>query len=146
MQKTWKVHRNTVYWVNLEIVQRKGLTFYQTLSNAIILHNTLPPRCIEKVVLLKKRRSIVRPSVQITFYQTSSNAIIFHNTLPPCSIGKVEIRKAREVPYNQVYKSPLSPPKITLEPAWKERRIDTSNLEAGELSVDSSGPEDLSQG
>ena len=32
---------------------RKGLTFYQTRSNAIILQETLPAYCIPKVVRLK---------------------------------------------------------------------------------------------
>ena len=52
-QKWNVVYQNTVYWVNLNVAQRKGLTFYQTKSNAIILCNTLPPCCIEKVVLWK---------------------------------------------------------------------------------------------
>ena len=32
---------------------REGLTFYQTRSNAIIIHETLPAYCIPKVVRLK---------------------------------------------------------------------------------------------
>ena len=50
---TWKVHQNTVYWCNLKVAQSKGLQFYQTLSNAIILYNTLPAVCIENVVNMK---------------------------------------------------------------------------------------------
>ena len=49
----WKVHQNTVYWCNLRVDQRKGLQFYQMRSNAIILYNTLPAMCIEKVVIRK---------------------------------------------------------------------------------------------
>ena len=49
----WKIHQNTVYWCNLMVAQSKGLQFYQTRSNAIILHNTLPAMCIEKVVIRK---------------------------------------------------------------------------------------------
>ena len=40
--KAWKKHRNTVYWVDTKLAQKKGLKFYQTRSNAIILYNTLP--------------------------------------------------------------------------------------------------------
>ena len=29
----WKVHQNALYWVNLPVAQKKGLTFYQTQSN-----------------------------------------------------------------------------------------------------------------
>ena len=42
MQTTWKNHQNTVYWVDIKLDQNKGLKFYQTQSNAIILCNTLP--------------------------------------------------------------------------------------------------------
>ena len=43
----WKVHLNAVYWVNLPVAQKKGLTFYQTQSNAIILQDSVPADCIE---------------------------------------------------------------------------------------------------
>ena len=38
MHKAWKRHQNTVYWVDINVAIEKGLTFYQTRSNAIILH------------------------------------------------------------------------------------------------------------
>ena len=50
MHKAWKRHQNTVYWVDINLALRKGLKFYQTRSNAIILHETLPAHCIPKVV------------------------------------------------------------------------------------------------
>ena len=37
MHKAWKRHQNTVYWVDINLALRKGLKFYQTRSNAIIL-------------------------------------------------------------------------------------------------------------
>ena len=37
----------------IDLAIRKGLTFYQTLSNAMILQGTLPAYCIPKVVRLK---------------------------------------------------------------------------------------------
>ena len=52
-QKTWKKHQNTVYWVDINLAQKKGLKFYQTRSNAIILYNTLPAYCIPKVVRME---------------------------------------------------------------------------------------------
>ena len=39
-QKTWKRHQDTVYWVDIQLAQRKGLKFYQTRCNAIILYDT----------------------------------------------------------------------------------------------------------
>ena len=49
----WKKHQDAVYWVDINLAIRKGLTFYQTRSNAIILQGTLPAYCIPKVVSLK---------------------------------------------------------------------------------------------
>ena len=52
-QKVWKKHQNTVFWVDIKLAQRKGLKFYQTRSNAIILYDTLPAYCISKVVVME---------------------------------------------------------------------------------------------
>ena len=53
MHKAWKKHQNTVYWVDINLAQQKGFKFYQTRSNDIILHETLPAYCIPKVVLME---------------------------------------------------------------------------------------------
>ena len=50
MHKARKRHQNAVYWVDINLALKKGLKFYQTRSNAIILHETLPAYCIPKVV------------------------------------------------------------------------------------------------
>ena len=50
MHTAWKKHQNTVCWVDINLAQKKGLKFYQTRSNNIILHETLPAYCIPKVV------------------------------------------------------------------------------------------------
>ena len=53
MHKAWKKHQNTVYWVDINLALMKGLKFYQTRSNANILHETLPAYCIPKVVRME---------------------------------------------------------------------------------------------
>ena len=53
MHKAWKTHQNTVCWVDINFALKKGLKFYQTRSNAIILHETLPAYCIPKVVRME---------------------------------------------------------------------------------------------
>ena len=53
MNKAWKRHQNTVYWVDINLALKKGLKFYQTRSNAIILHETLPAYCVPKVVRME---------------------------------------------------------------------------------------------
>ena len=58
-KQKWKRHHDTVYWVDIQLAQRKGLKFYQTRSNAIILYCTLPAYyCISKVVVMKSEEII----------------------------------------------------------------------------------------
>ena len=42
-----------VLGVDMQLAQRKGLKFYQTRCNAIILYDALPAYCIPKVVLME---------------------------------------------------------------------------------------------
>ena len=53
LHNAWKKHQDAVYWVDIDLAIRKGLTFYQTRSNAIILQGILPAHCIPQVVRLK---------------------------------------------------------------------------------------------
>ena len=53
LHSAWKNHQDAVFWVDIDLAIRKGLTFYQTRSNAIILQGTLPVYCTPKVVRLK---------------------------------------------------------------------------------------------
>ena len=52
-EKKWIRHQDTVYWVDIHLTRRKGLMFYQTRSNAIILCDTLPAYCISKAIVMK---------------------------------------------------------------------------------------------
>ena len=51
--KKWKRHQDTVYWVEKQFAQRKGLKFYQTRCNAIIFYDALSAYCISKVVVME---------------------------------------------------------------------------------------------
>ena len=53
LHNAWKRHQDAVYWVDISLVIEKGLTFYQTRSNAIIFQEILPAYCIPKVVRMK---------------------------------------------------------------------------------------------
>ena len=73
-RKTWKKHQNTVYWVDIRLVQKKGFKFYQTRSNAIILYDTLPAFCIPKAIKMEtgeikneKVYAFPRPPPKISF-------------------------------------------------------------------------------
>ena len=60
-----KVYQNAVYWVNLTEAQKKGLTFYQTQSNAIILHDSVPANFIAMVVDTRSKE-ILHESTYLT--------------------------------------------------------------------------------
>ena len=53
VHSAWKRHQDAVFWVDIDLAIKEGLTFYQTRSNAIILQGTLPAYCIPKVERLK---------------------------------------------------------------------------------------------
>ena len=53
MHKASKKHQNTENWIDINFALKKGLKFYQTRSNAIILHETLAAYCIPNVVRME---------------------------------------------------------------------------------------------
>ena len=69
-KNTWKHFQDTICWCNLKLAQQRGLPFYQTRSNAVILYDTLPAEFIEKAICVKtkdqlyQRESVIpRPRV-----------------------------------------------------------------------------------
>ena len=52
-KQEWRVHQDTVYWVDFQLAQRQGLKFYQTKLKAIFFYDTLPAYCIPKVVVVE---------------------------------------------------------------------------------------------
>ena len=67
-----KAHQNTAYWCNLKVAQSKGLQFHQTRSNAIILYNSIPALCIEKVVIRKSGEELYSQHVSISHFTAKS--------------------------------------------------------------------------
>ena len=74
MHSAWKRHQDAVFWVDIDLAIKEGLTFYQTRSNAIILQGTLPAHCISRVERLKtgeklyeRRYLSPRPPQKISF-------------------------------------------------------------------------------
>ena len=53
LHKAWKSHQDAESWVDINLAIAKGLKFYQSRSNAIILQETLPAYCIPKVVRME---------------------------------------------------------------------------------------------
>ena len=58
-KQKWERHQDTVFcWIDIQFAQRKGLKFYQTRSNAIILYNTFSAHCVSKVIVVKSEEII----------------------------------------------------------------------------------------
>ena len=53
-----KVYQDAVYWIDLKSAQDKGLAFWQTRSNATLLHDSVPANCLEKVVNAKTEETL----------------------------------------------------------------------------------------
>ena len=54
----WTHSQDAVYWIHLAKAQEKGRTLWQTRSHAIIVHDSVPPDCIEKVISEKGERTL----------------------------------------------------------------------------------------
>ena len=70
MHKAWKRQQNAENWVDINLAIAKGLKFYQTRSNAIILQKTLPAYCFPKVVRMENWRSHIRKRIHVTSAST----------------------------------------------------------------------------
>ena len=73
-KQKWKVHQDTVYWVDFQLAQRKGLKFYHARSNAVILYDTLPAYCISKAIVMTSEEIMyqkvyvsLRPPTKISY-------------------------------------------------------------------------------
>ena len=102
LHSAWKKHQDAVFWVDINLAIRKGLTFYQTRSNAIILQGTLPAYCIPKVVRLKtgevlyeKSYMSPRPPPKISFrHDWTRGEVPLGSTVDQQPEGKV-VRQSR---------------------------------------------------
>ena len=74
LHNAWKRHQDAVYWVDINLAIEKGLKFYQTRSNAIILQETLPAYCNPKVVRMKTGEVLHEKSIHVT--STSAKDLI----------------------------------------------------------------------
>ena len=66
----WRHFQDTIFLYNLKLAKERGLQFYQTRSNAVILYDTLPAEFIDKALCMKtkdqlnQRESVIlRPRV-----------------------------------------------------------------------------------
>ena len=105
LHSAWKKHQDAVFWVDINLAIRKGLTFYQTRSNAIILQETLPAYCIPKVVRLQtgevffeKSYMSPRPPPKISFrHDWTRGEVPLGSTVDQQPEGKVVRQSQGEV-------------------------------------------------
>ena len=68
----WRHDQDAVYWIKLKKAQDLGLQFWQTKSNAFIVHHPVPPECIFEVIarmdknVFYERLSTPRPAPKVT--------------------------------------------------------------------------------
>ena len=119
-KNTWKHFQDTVFWCNLKLAQQRGLQFYQTRSNAVILYDTLPAEFIEKAICMKtkdqlyQRESVIlRPRVVLKANSQSHKIYLYKKQdhlgnrnkirratadyrIPGISISTVKLQDARQ--------------------------------------------------
>ena len=59
LHSAWKKHQDAVFWVDINLAIQKGLTFYQTRSNAIIRQGTLSSLLYSKSCEIEDWRSLI---------------------------------------------------------------------------------------
>ena len=106
-QNTWKPFQNTVFWFNLKLALQRGLQFYQTRSNAIILYETLLAEFIEKAICMTTKDQlflleslILRPRVVLKANSHCSSQDLLvpearSSRTPGFSISTVKLQDAR---------------------------------------------------
>ena len=117
LHKAWKKHQDAVYWVDIDLATRKGLTFYQTRSNAIILQGTFPAYCIPKVVRLKtgevlyeKAYMSPRPPPKISLrHDWARGEVPLGSTVDQQSEGEVVRQSQEEVARRAKFFQPTQP-------------------------------------
>ena len=50
--------QDTLFWCNSKLAQQRGLQFYQTRSNAVVLYDTLSAEFIEKAICIKTEEQL----------------------------------------------------------------------------------------
>ena len=91
----WRIHRNTVYWCNLKIAQRKGLQFYQ--NTVARTRSFLPAICIEKSGLYEDWQGFLLQSTPIPKVTASR-----HGRHDPSNLEAGKIRRPSKRTERQV--------------------------------------------
>ena len=144
MHSAWKRHQDAVFWVDIDLAIREGLTFYQTRSNAIILQGTLPAHCISKVerlktgeVLYERRYLSLRPPPKISLKHdhnwTRGNDQL-GSTVEQQPVGKIVQQSSGEAPRVEFSKPTQSKPNPICDRSGKPEDTERVFLDKGKTS------------
>ena len=140
----WKKHQDAVFWVDIDLAIKEGLTFYQTRSNAIILQGTLPAYCIQKVVRLKSGEVLyeksyvsLRPPPKISLRHdhdwTRGNDEL-GSTVEQQPVGKLVQQSCGEVQHAKFSKPTQPKPKPICDRSGKPENTEDMFVVKGETS------------
>ena len=137
-------HQDAVIWVDMDLANKEGLTFYQTRSNAIILQGTLPAHCILKVERLKtgemlyeRRYLSPRPPPKISLRHdhdwTRGNDQL-GSTVEQQPVGKLVQQSFGKVPRVKLSKPTQSKPKPICDRSGKPEDTERVFVDKGKTS------------
>ena len=144
VHSAWKKHQDAVFWVDIDLAIKGGLTFYQTRSNAIILQGTLPAYCIPKVerlktgeVLYEKSYVSPRPPPKISWRHdhdwTRGNDQL-GSTIDQQPVGKLAQQSFGEAPRVKLSKPTQSKPKRICDRSGKPDDTERVFVDKGQTS------------
>ena len=144
VHSAWKKHKDAVFWVDINLAIKEGLTFYQTRSNAIILQGTLPAYCIPKVERLKTGELLYerpylspRPPPKISLRHdhnwTKGNDQL-GSTVEQQPVGKLVQQSFGEAPRVKLSKPTQSKPKPICDRSGKPENTERVFLDKGKTS------------
>ena len=70
----WKENQNAVFWFNQKSAQDNCFAFWPSRSDAIIIHDSVPAKCLEKAVNTKTEEIFVSESFLVITTSTTKNS------------------------------------------------------------------------
>ena len=144
VHSAWKRHQDAVFWVDIDLAIREGLTFYQRRSNAIILQGTLPACCIPKVerlktgeVLYERRYLSPRPPPKISLrhdHNCTRGNDQLGSTVEQQPVGKLVQQSFGEAPRVKLSKPTQSKPNPICDRSGKPEDTEHVFVDKGKTS------------
>ena len=129
--------------MDIQLAQRKGLKFYQTRSNAIILYDTLPAYCIPQAIWRRSGENIFRkpyvsprPTPTISYKDTWITELDSDVARSSNDIQRTKQKSNTQVPSSQTNvtrgEKSLKRTSADQEPLKQERHVEMSRTSTGD--------------